>query len=91
MNLKYLDLSPRAYNILRWAECRTIEDVLEFDIDKLKEQRNVGPVSINEIKNAIKEYKLSSKTIILEIKERDFNLIPINVRNAFKIITDKTI
>ena len=90
MNLKHLNLSSRAYNILRYAECRTIEDVLEFDIDKLKEQRNAGAVSIKEIKNAIKEYKLLEKIIILEIKERDFNLLPINIQEAFKIITNKT-
>ena len=90
MNLQYLNLSSRAYNILRYAELRTIEDVLEFEIDKLKEQRNVGQVSINEIQKAIKKYKSSNNTITLQIKERDFNLLPINIQEAFKIITNKT-
>ena len=90
MNLQYLNLSSRAYNILRYAELRTIEDVLEFGIDKLKEQRNVGQVSINEIQKAIKKYKSSNNTITLQIKERDFNLLPINIQEAFKIITNKT-
>ena len=49
MNISDLDLSIRAYNCLKALDLRTVQEVLDYGINNLRNHRNVGMKTITEI------------------------------------------
>ncbi|HTN39021.1 MAG TPA: DNA-directed RNA polymerase subunit alpha C-terminal domain-containing protein [Arachidicoccus sp.] len=57
-NIEDLNLSVRAYNALKSFRIDTIQDLLEYCADDLIRRRNVGSMTIKEVKEKLAEYDL---------------------------------
>jgi DNA-directed RNA polymerase alpha subunit len=58
--LRHLDLSPRTYNVLTWANIETISDLLPYTLDELYKIRGLGRKGVIELQDLVEGmgYKL---------------------------------
>lgn len=53
MNIEELNLSPRAYNVLKRANINTVEEICEKSAWELSGLRNMGAKTLEEIRDAV--------------------------------------
>lgn len=56
MSIEYLGLNVRSYNCLKRAGINTIDDLLAIDKEQLKQVRNLGRYSYNEIIERLNDF-----------------------------------
>jgi len=54
--IENLNLSGRAYNILKVQKLHTVEDVLDFGLQNIAMLRNAGPRTVKEISEALDRF-----------------------------------
>lgn len=54
--IENLNLSARAYNVLKAQKLHTIEDVLDFGLENIAMLRNAGPRTVKEVSDAIDRF-----------------------------------
>lgn len=64
MKLEKLDLSVRTFNILKRAGIDTVEELAALSDTELKNIKNLGKRSYEEIREKLKEIKVVPKTIL---------------------------
>jgi len=72
-SIEDLDLSLRAYNALKRAGINTAENLLEYNLDKLKSIRNLGETSRKEVIAKMRERGYSVWADDMELKYRPRN------------------
>lgn len=58
IGIEHLDFSVRAFNCLSRAGYRTLKDLLLATDEELRNIRNAGPHTVNEVKEKIKPYRM---------------------------------
>ena len=53
MKIEELDLSPRAYNVLKRANINTVEEICEYSAWELSRLRNMGSKTLEEIRDKV--------------------------------------
>lgn len=61
MSVFELEISLRLYNCLRYADIRTLEDLINCTETDLMRLRNFGVQSLDEVKNLLERYGLTLK------------------------------
>ena len=55
VDIEKLDLSVRTYQLLKRGNINTVKDLIEEGSEKLLKLRNMGPRSMDEIRQAVKD------------------------------------
>lgn len=61
MNIEYMDLSVRSYNVIKRAGINTVNDIVEMTYTELQQIKNIGKKSVEEILNKIESYGFQMK------------------------------